>query len=297
MPSLVAPPAAKLGLSIRHRTVYRYRRSVGFAPHRVRLFPRSEPHLLVRERRFATNEGADVQYRLDLFDNTVAVCLYSEEADELGLDLSLELELYDKNPFHFVLDSHAVFFPFEYRPQELRVLRTYQQLRPGDRVGELPFWRRPSPVDRRPTVDALVELNRAVAKHIAYQRREEGPPLAPAETLERRRGACRDTAFLLACYLREQGLAARLASGYLCELGVAAEKRRAEGALHAWTEAYLPGAGWVGLDPTNGIWANHDFITTAVGLVPEDVAPITGTYYGRESVESTMEAQIEMTRL
>ena len=102
--------------------------------------------------------------------------------------------------------------------------------------------------------------------HLAYERREEGVAREPAETIALGRGACRDFAVLLAVLLRQMGVAARLASGYMVETGE--RERRAEGALHAWTEAYLPGAGWIGLDPTNGILCDHHHILAAVGLEP-----------------------------
>src|SRR5690606_25617776 len=99
---------------------------------------------------------------------------------------------------------------------------------------------------------------------------------------------------LLADTLRRAGIAARLASGYLWEEPSEAE-RRAEGALHAWTEAYLPGAGWVGLDPTNGVFCNHHHITAAVGLTPEDVEPISGHYYADRHVPSEMSVTLELS--
>jgi transglutaminase-like putative cysteine protease len=97
---------------------------------------------------------------------------------------------------------------------------------------------------------------------------------------------------LLAEVARGLGLAARLASGYLCEFDSA--DKRAEGALHAWTEIYLPGAGWVGFDPTNGYLCNHHHITAAVGFSPDDIAPILGDYYHRTRVPSAMTASLRI---
>ncbi len=130
--------------------------------------------------------------------------------------------------------------------------------------------------------------------NIRYERREEGAARTPAETLAEGAGACRDIALLLAETLRGLGVAARFASGYLCEFGQ--EKRTAEGALHAWTEAYLPGAGWVGFDPTNGTLCTESHITAAVGLEPRDVSPIAGTYYSDVPIASEMTASLEMEK-
>ena len=95
--------------------------------------------------------------------------------------------------------------------------------------------------------------------------------------------------------LRDLGLAARLTSGYLREAD--AESRRAEGSLHAWAEVYLPGAGWVGMDPTNGIFCNHNFIAAAVGIEPADVTPIDGSYYEPRPTESKMTSRLELVNL
>jgi len=135
-------------------------------------------------------------------------------------------------------------------------------------------------------------LNSAIHDHLAYERRDEGAAYTPEETLRLGRGACRDFAVLLAEVARGLGLAARLASGYLCEFGSA--EKRAEGALHAWTEIYLPGAGWVGFDPTNGYLCNHHHITAAVGFTPEDISPILGRYFHPTPVAGSMTASLQI---
>ena len=135
-----------------------------------------------------------------------------------------------------------------------------------------------------------MELNSTLHREIQYERREEGEARPARETLALRRGACRDFAVLLAGELRALGIASRLASGFLCEMGPG--EKRAAGALHAWTEAYLPGAGWIGLDPTNGILCAENHIATAVGLNPGDIAPVSGTYFHAESVSAHMQATL-----
>jgi transglutaminase-like putative cysteine protease len=102
---------------------------------------------------------------------------------------------------------------------------------------------------------------------------------------------------LLAAILRELGLASRLVSGYLCEFETATAARRAEAAMHAWTEVYLPGGGWLGLDPTNGVLCNHHHLATAVGLTPADITPISGTYYSNKQVPAEMTASIFVSPL
>ena len=143
----------------------------------------------------------------------------------------------------------------------------------------------------------LLGLIEAIRSHIRYERRDEGAAHPPAETLRLGHGSCRDFAVLLANILRELGLAARLASGYLCEFGAASENRRAEGSMHLWTEVYLPGAGWTGLDATNGIFCNENFVTTAVGLTSAEVTPISGRYFSSQVVSSNMTATLVLERL
>jgi transglutaminase-like putative cysteine protease len=158
----------------------------------------------------------------------------------------------------------------------------------ADEPVELPFWK----AESKPTLTAVMELNASLFSHLAYERREEGAARSPRETLRMGSGACRDFALLLAEVLRTQNMAARLASGFLSEFG--ANEKRAEGALHAWTEVYLPGAGWVGMDPTNGIFCNHNHIVTAVGLTPDDIAPMAGTYFADTTVPAAMSTSLEM---
>lgn len=277
-------------IRIRYSTSYRYEAEVGFSRHIFRLFPRQDQFVAVRALDFHASPDADVQHRRDLFDNSVAHCIYRERSHELAATLHLDLELREKNAFHFLLDPHAVEFPFQYEPRERAALEPYLRAEGG---AELPFWKAPS--TPQPTVSALVGLNNALHEHLRYERREEGAALSPAETLAAGAGACRDFALLLAETLRAHGVAARFASGYLCEFGK--KERVAEGALHAWTEAYLPGAGWVGFDPTNGVLCTENHITAAVGLIPHDVSPISGTYYSDVVVPSEMTAKLEMERI
>ena len=270
--------------------LHAYAQEVSFSPHIFRLFPKSDRFVSLRSAQFQTNEGATVQYRRDIFDNEVASCFFPLTSNQLQARMELELQLKERNAFDFLLASHALNFPFTYLPEEARVLAPYREIVPPALRVELPFWRPSSgPV---PTVSALIELNNALHNNLRYERREEGAARSPEETLSLGMGACRDFSVLLAAVLRTHGLAARLASGYLCEFGE--QQKRAEGALHAWTEVYLPGAGWVGIDPTNGIFCNHNHITAAVGLTPEDIAPMSGSYFAPTTVPATMLVSLEM---
>ncbi len=278
-------------IGIRYGALYEYAEPASFSPHLVRLFPRNSHNVRVERTAFSVAGEVDVQYRHDLFDNEVARCFFPKKETRLDFRLELDLELIEKNPFHFLLDSHALRLPFDYLPHEAAVLAPF--LGRGGNILLPPELARPA--TPRPTVEGLVNLNSWIFENLSYERREEGEAMAPAETLASGRGACRDFAVLLVATLRQHGVAARLVSGFLWEPPEMDEKdRRAESALHAWVEAYLPGAGWIGLDPTNGALCDHHRIPAAVGLTPDDISPIKGCYYGHKKIESTMTATLEI---
>jgi transglutaminase-like putative cysteine protease len=282
----------KLGL--RYQTTYRYEEPVGFSPHHVRLFPRSDRFSRVRRLDFATTPKATIRYARDVFENTVASCYFPERSRELEFRLAINLDLDEKDPFHFILENSAVETPFEYESAIAKLLAPYRERRTRERL-IVPGWEPPASRKRRDTVKTLVQLNKTLHECIGYERREEGAALSPGETLRRGRGACRDVTVLLAEILRQMGFAARLTSGYLRESD--AETRRAEGSLHAWTEVYLPGAGWVGLDATNGVFCNHNFIGAAVGLTPADITPISGIYFHKKRIPAQMTSRLQLINL
>lgn len=279
-------------ITVRYSARYQYAQTASFSPHRVRLFPRHDLFVNIERIAFSTDASADVQYRHDLFDNVTATCLYPTALDHLDFELEFDAVFQAWDPFHFLLDSHAVRLPLDYLPEEAAVLAPFRQT--SFKTGDLP-----APLglsSPRPTVEALVALNGWLHENIEYERREEGDPFAPGETLERQKGSCRDFAVLLADVLRCHGLAARLASGYLWEDGSQSGLEHAENAFHAWVEAFLPGAGWIGLDPTNGIFCDHHFLATAVGLTPRDIAPILGRYYGAKTIASTLQTGLTIVK-
>ena len=202
-------------IGVRYETIYRYDRAVRFSPHDVRLFPRTDRFVRMTRLDFRTQPETTVRFGRDVFDNVVASCFFDQPAEMLELRLAIDVEAAKKNPFDFVLSRRAVQMPFQlrgrYRLDHLRLLQTSN----GDKSISLPGWTPPSQESPRETVATLVELTNALHQTISYERREEGAAQSPAETLRRQRGACRDTAVLLAEMLRELGLAARVVSGYL----------------------------------------------------------------------------------
>jgi uncharacterized protein (DUF2126 family)/transglutaminase-like putative cysteine protease len=261
---------------------YSYEEPVSFSAHAIRLYPRSDQSITTHHLQTTVNLESDIQYRRDLFDNIVANCFLPDPGQVLEFCVELEIELWPKNPFHFLLAPRALQLPFEYTPEENRVLAPFRSINPEEEAEAGHIWRLNG---KRNTVDALVELADTLHTEIAYEIRSEGEARLPSRTIELRSGACRDTALLCATMLRQIGLAARVVSGFLCEFHVDIKDRRAESSLHAWVDVFLPGAGWLGIDPTNGTFCDHRFIPTAVGARMTDIAPIQGSYFGEHHGE------------
>jgi transglutaminase-like putative cysteine protease len=281
-------------IGIRYETIYHYDRAVRFSPHDVRLFPRTDRFVQITRLDFQTEPATKVRFGRDLFDNVVASCFFDKASETLELRLEIDIEAAEKNPFDFVLERRAVQMPFAYEEDISSIVCAYCKRQTTESLS-LPGWVPPSEKSARETVATLVELTKLLHQTVSYERREEGAAQLPAETLRRQRGACRDTAVLLAEILRDVGLAARVVSGFLREADE--NVRSAEGSLHAWAEVFLPGAGWVGLDPTNGIFCNDNFIPAAVGLRPADITPISGSFYHRDRVPAEMKTRIELINL
>lgn len=277
-------------LSIDYQAAYRYEGRVSLSPHVVRLFPRDALQARVVALHFATNPSGSFHWRHDLFDNVVAQCFYPREEDALLFEFHAEIAVEERNPFGFLLDSRALQWPAEYTARERSMLGAFLDAPAVD-------WPAPlRPVSGSETVGTLVAMNEWIHANIVYERREDGDPHPPEETLRRGRGACRDTAVLLAAALRAQGLAARLVSGFLWESAGDPAERKAESSLHAWTEVFLPGAGWVGLDPSNGVFVDHHYLAAAVGIAPADIAPVAGLYFGPRTVPHRLETSLRITR-
>lgn len=272
-------------IEIRYAADYRYAERVSLSPHIFRVIPKVDRYLKVRSFDFKTNRSAVINWRRDIFDNEIASVFYPDRSQLLRVRFRLKLEIEKKNAFGFLLESRALDLPFSYDANEMRVLAPYLSVEPPPSLG---FWTPPK--SPRSTVETLVELNAALNENLEYERREEGAARSTSETLALGRGACRDFTVVLIDMLRGLGLAARFASGYLCEFGK--EEKKAEGSLHAWVETYLPGAGWIGLDPTNGTFCDHHHLTAAVGVTPGDIAPIDGNYFHSKPVPHEMTASL-----
>ncbi len=266
---------------LHHRTYYAYTRPIWLSPHLLRLKP--AVHCPAPIEQYSLTVGPaqhSLHWQQDPFGNFLARVAFLEPTPELAIDVGLTARIEVGNPFHFLLDAYAYSFPFAYEPQLQRDLSPYLALQEQGPL--LAGWLQQVPSSRQDTVEFLVGLNQRVHREIAYTVRLEEGVQTGEETLKLSLGSCRDSAWLLVSILRSPGLAARFVSGYWVQLD--AEENTPAGpvvkdtfALHAWAEVFLPGAGWLGLDPTSGLLAGADHLPLACTPDPAGAAPVTGT--------------------
>jgi uncharacterized protein (DUF2126 family) len=275
-------PAVSIHVALNHVTHYRYDRLVGLSPQVVRLRP--APHCRTPIISYSMRvEPAEhfINWQQDPFANHLARLVFPKKTRELAVTVDLVAEMSVYNPFDFFLEPEAEKFPFRYAKDLEHDLAPYlARVAPTPRFAALV-----DSVPRQPqgTVNFLVALNRRLQREIKYLIRMEPGVQTPEHTLEAASGSCRDTGWLLVQLLRHLGLAARFVSGYLIQLKP--DVKAVDGPsgaeadftdLHAWCEVYLPGAGWIGLDPTSGLLAGEGHIPVACTPEPSTAAPVSG---------------------
>ncbi|KPK15144.1 MAG: hypothetical protein AMJ62_10415 [Myxococcales bacterium SG8_38] len=287
-------------ISVDHLTEYRYEQPVGFGEHSLYLRPRESQTLHVRSFSLQCRPEVRVRWVRDCFNNIVAVVSFGlVKSSVLSFHCQMVFDVAEENPFDFILDTRAADFPFSYDEKEKSALRPYLEAEESERWRVLD-WARSMLGDStrgRETIGFLTDLNLAIHRNIAYRRREDEGVQTANQTLATGAGSCRDLAELFVATSRQLGLAARFVSGYLYEPpppeGVSAFNRAA-GSMHAWAEVYLPGAGWRGFDPTNGILTDHHFLPAAVANRPQWVNPIQGRYFHNGDVRSHMTVDLHI---
>jgi len=256
-----------LPITLRHRTQYRYERPVRLGPQLLRLHPvPGAPPPILRYVLRITPEPTQLHWQRDAWGNQVARLVLAGPTATLDFDVELTADLTPLDPFAFLLDPPAATWPIAYDPATERDLAPFFETETGPALTAL---RAETTGAGQPTIPLILGLAARVRDRIAYTTREE-PGTWPVEhTLAQCSGSCRDMAWLLVQLLRRHGIAARFVSGYLVEPG------RAE--LHAWAEAFLPGAGWIGFDATSGFATAEGHIALAATPRVAEAAPLTGT--------------------
>ncbi|MDT8442062.1 MAG: transglutaminase family protein [Desulfuromonadales bacterium] len=269
-------------VACRHMTHYLFDRPVSLSPHVLRLRP--APHSRTPIRSYSLRIAPDqhfINWQQDPFGNYLARLIFPDKCRELKIEVEIVADMTVINPFDFFVEEYAVEIPFEYEPQLHKELAPYFEIAENGPL--LTAWLAQVERSATPSNDFLVALNQRVWRTVSYAVRMEPGVQTCEETLRRAVGSCRDSAWLLVQILRHLGLAARFVSGYLIQLK--ADEKSLDGPsgpeadftdLHAWAEVYLPGAGWVGLDPTSGLFAGEGHIPLACTPHYASAAPVSG---------------------
>ena len=295
-------------VALQHRTVYTYDRPISLSPQIIRLHPAAHTRTPIPAYSLTVEpEGNQVFWQQDPHGNRLARAVFPEPVDRLVVQVDIVALMVTINPFDFFLDDFAMVWGFTYPKEMLKDLGLYcRKVVAGPKLSA---YMKTIPTGITNTVDRLVAINAALANDIRYLIRMEPGVQSCETTLGKGSGSCRDSAWLLVQILRHLGLAARFVSGYLIQL--VPDQKTLEGPqgattdftdLHAWTEVFLPGAGWVGMDPTSGLLAGEGHIPLASTASPGAAAPIEGgyTFVQRsedDTVTSTFDVSMTITRL
>ena len=286
-------------VALNHNTYYKFDRLVSLSKHTIRLRP--APHCRTPIHSYSLKvkpENHFINWQQDAFGNFLASIVFPEKTKLLSVEVEVIADMVVINPFDFFLEEYSEHFPFTYPKQLKKELLPYlEQIEDSEIfkkfVSEISL-------EKRRTIDFLVDVNQKVQESIKYAIRLEPGVQTPEETLTLAVGSCRDSAWLLVQILRSLGLAARFASGYLVQL--TPDEKSLDGPsgtekdftdLHAWCEVFLPGAGWVGMDPTSGLFAGEGHIPLACTPDPSSAAPIEGA---TDECEVTFDYANEVTR-
>jgi transglutaminase-like putative cysteine protease len=282
--------------NVRHVTTYRYRRPVTFGEHRLLFRPRDSYDQTLLSTELVTDPpAARLRWIHDVFGNCVAIVSFDHKAAELRFETRIRLDHTPRPELVFDTAPEALRYPFDYPDEEAPDLAgTMRPHYPDDRVTR---WARQfvRADGRTETGHLLMTMCFAIHEGFAYARRNAHGTQSPGRTLSLRRGTCRDFALLMMEGVRALGFAARFVSGYVYVPDRDGAEIKGGGSTHAWCEVYLPGAGWVEFDPTNGIVGNRDLIRVAVTRDPNQAVPLSGTYEGEARDFLEMEVGVTVT--
>lgn len=269
-------------IAIRHATEYKFDRAVSLSPHVLRLRPAAHSRTHIHSYSLKiTPENHFINWQQDPFGNYLARLVFPEKTRNFKFEVEVIADMTVINPFDFFVEEYAEHYPFTYDEALQKELKPYLEVQEdGDKLNA---WVDSVSREKTGIIDFLVSLNQRLEQEIEYGIRMEPGVQTCEETLTLNKGSCRDSGWLLVQILRKLGLAARFVSGYLVQLKQDQEALDGpSGAaedftdLHAWCEVFIPGAGWVGLDPTSGLFAGEGHIPLACTPSPASAAPVTG---------------------
>jgi transglutaminase-like putative cysteine protease len=285
-------------LTIRHETRYRYAKPVSFGPHRLMLRPRDSHDLRLVDAELTLSPPGETRWIFDVFGNSVAQVEFAQPAAELLIVSTLHIERFGLARPVFPIAPEAQMYPFVYSASDRSDLGRLLDLHYPDPHGLVDAWaKRFVTAQPMSTYNLLSNLNGAIRSEFAYAERYEEGTQSPIETLEKNGGTCRDFALLFIEAARSLGFGARFITGYLYDPALdGGQAMQGAGATHAWADVYLPGAGWVEYDPTNGLIAGENLIRVAVTRDPSQAIPISGTFTGAGSDFLDITVEVTVTR-
>ena len=280
-------------IRIVHRTEYHYHQPVTFGPHRAMMRPREGHDVHIVRGRIDVEPAATVRWLRDIYSNSIAVLTFSEPSRKLSIVGEVDVDLRTDDSIEWLIDPNASEFPFQYEPEEQIELIHYRLpsypydgptlrqwlldlYRPGQIVG---------------TYELLEKLNTHINQSLTYVPRDDVGVQFPCDTLKRGSGSCRDFAVLMMEAVRHWGFGARFVTGYI------QMNEGQHGATHAWTEVYIPGAGWRGFDPTNNKLAGSEHVSVAVAREQEKASPLAGTWEGPANAFDRMLVSVEVAAI
>lgn len=281
-------------IRIHHITEYTFSTPVELTEHRLLLRPREGHDIRIQSSRLDVSPRAQTKWYRDIYGNSVGLLSLKERADTLRIESEVVIEHYAERPLDFVVDQRAVTFPFPFEPEDRLDLLPYCTHNWPNHTQQLKHWvsRFWQPGQSIETFLLLDRMNKAIVSDFGYGMREEPGVQNPNDTLRLRTGSCRDFAAFFIEVCRYLGLAARFVSGYLHNPG-----SNQHGSTHAWSEVYLPGAGWVGFDNTSGLVAGTEHIATAVHRHPEAVPPVAGSYLSQQPIDSSLRVTVDVSQI
>ncbi len=275
---------------ILHISEYTYSDQVFFEPHQLRFKPKSSPHISVKDFNLTIEpEPAGFSEHTDIENNHTVLCWFEQTHQKLTITSQVQVEISPYNPFNFlVYPTEYLQIPFEYEKRDKQLLKTAL-----DTFGLEPplqnYTKKILQESNYHSVNFITNLTKDIAKNISLQSRETGEPLQPDITFKQKVGSCRDITWMQIHILRQLGIASRFVSGYFF-----VDSDEPEFELHAWLEAYLPGAGWIGFDPSHGILTDCFHIPVASSAFYQHTMPVSGSVRG--STSSQLSHQLHITQ-
>jgi transglutaminase-like putative cysteine protease len=286
-------------LSVEHKTTYRYAKPVNFNEHRLMCRPRDSHDLRLLETSLSISPTANVRWLHDVFGNSIAIAAFGEPATELTFRSSFRAEHFPSKAHGILIEEYAQHLPFNYSSEDVSDLGRTRERHYPDPEHRIDQWAKSFIMregSQSATLAVLTAMTQAIKQQFSYAARDEMGTQTPIKTLEKGSGSCRDFALFMMEAARSLGMAARFVSGYLYDeqLVGADEGVVGGGATHAWTQIFLPGAGWVEFDPTNAQVGGRNLIRVAVARDATQAVPLSGSYTGAAADYLGMDVEVKV---